>query len=116
MASGEISRLIWAALLDFKVDVAEAERLEALVFDSYLQGLADAGWQANPAQVRYAYLLSSVLIFTFEMEAVEHALSEDVAGLEAYYGQPQERLVAQNVQVTYPLLARANELRAMLER
>ncbi|MEZ4682356.1 MAG: phosphotransferase [Caldilineaceae bacterium] len=112
----EISRLIWAALLDFKVDVAEAERLEALVFDSYLQGLADAGWQANPAQVRYAYLLSSVLIFTFEMEAVEHALSEDVAGLEAYYGQPQERLVAQNVQVTYLLLARANELRAMLER
>lgn len=111
----EISRLIWAALLDFKVEVAEADRLEAIVFDSYLQGLADAGWQADPAQVRYAYLMSSVLIFTMEMEAVDHAWSEDVAGLEEYYGQPQERLVAQNVQVTYLLLKRADALRAMLD-
>jgi hypothetical protein len=110
----EISRLVWAALLDFKVDVADAERLESMVFDSYLQGLADAGWQADPAQVRYAYLMSSVLIFTLEMEAVDHAFSEDVAALENYYGWPQERLVTQNAQVTYLLLKRADTLRAIL--
>ena len=111
----EISRLIWAALLDFKVELAEAERLEAMVFESYLQGLADAGWQADPVQVRYAYLMSSVLIFTLEMEAVEHAFNADIAGMEEYYGWPQARLIEQNVQVTYLLLERAEALRAMLE-
>lgn len=110
----EISRLVWAALLDFKVDVADAERLELMVFDQYLQGLADTGWQADPVQVRYAYLMSSVLIFTLEMEAVDHAFSEDVDGLETYYGWPQERLVEQNAQITYFLLKRADELRAIL--
>lgn len=110
----EISRLVWAALLDFKVDVADAERLESMVFDQYLQGLVDTGWQADPVQVRYAYLMSSVLIFTLEMEAVDHAFNEDVAGLETYYGWPQERLVEQNAQVTYLLLKRADQLRAIL--
>jgi len=110
----EISRLVWAALLDFKVDVADAERLESMVFDRYLQGLVDAGWHADLGQVRYAYLMSSVLIFTLEMEAVDHAFSENVDDLETYYGWPQERLVEQNAQVTYLLLERADELRAIL--
>lgn len=112
----EISRLVWAALLDFKVDVADAERLESMVFERYLEGLADAGWQADPDQVRYAYLMSSVLIFALEVEAVEHAFNEDVEGLESYYGWPQERLVEQSAQVTYLLLKRADELRAILNK
>lgn len=112
----EISRLIWAALLEFKVDIAETEQLETMVFDSYLRGLADAGWQADPVQVRYAYLMSSVLIFTLEIEAVGHVWDKDVVGLEQYYGWPQERLVEQSAQVTYLLLERAEELRAMLNR
>jgi hypothetical protein len=112
----EISRLVWVALLDFKVDVADAERLESMIFARYLQGLADAGWQADPAQVRYAYLMNSVIIFTLEavVQAVDHAFSEDVDGLEAYYGWPQERLVEHDTQITYLLLKRTNELRAIL--
>lgn len=111
----EISRLVWAALLDFKVDIAEAERLEEMVFAGYIQGLTDAGWQADPAQVRYAYLMSSVFIFTLDMEAVDHAFDKDVEGLEKYYGWSQARMVEQSAQVTYLLLERADELRAMLD-
>jgi len=97
------------------VEFADAERLETMVFDGYLQGLADAGWQADPTQIRFGYLMSSVLIFTLAMEAVDHAWNKDVAGLEAYYGWPQKRLVEQNAQVMYLLLERADELRAMLD-
>ena len=112
----EISRLMWVALLDFKVDVADAERLESMIFARYLQGLADVGWQADTDQVRYVYLMRSVIVFTLEaaVQAVDHALSEDVDGLETYYGWPQERLVEQDTQITYLLLKRIDELRAIL--
>lgn len=112
----EISRLFWVALLDCKVEVAAAERLEAMIFDRYLQGLNDVGWRADPWQVRYGYLLSSVLIFPFEMEAVDFAFAENVAALESYYGWSQARLIAQNARVNELLLARADELRRMLDR
>lgn len=112
----EISRLVWATLLDFKVDIAEAERLETLAFDSYLQGLTDAGWLVDPEQTRYAYLMSSVLIFALEVEAIEHAFNEDVDWLETYYGCPKDRLVEQSAQATYLLLKRADALRAILDK
>jgi hypothetical protein len=112
----EISNLVWTGLLEFKVDIHDAERLEAEVFNSYLQGLAEAGWQADPVFVRCAYLISSVLLFGLVPEAVEHALHEDGYGeLVEFYGWPIERLVEQAAEVTYLLFKRADELRALLD-
>ena len=105
---------MWAALLDCKVEVDQAEQLEALVFERYLQGLNDVGWHVDPRLVRYGYLMSSVLIFTFEMEAVDFAFAEDVAEMELVWGWSQAQLIAQNAQVNELLLARAAELRRML--
>ncbi|MEZ4862678.1 MAG: phosphotransferase [Caldilineaceae bacterium] len=110
----EISRLVWAALLDCKVEVAEAEHLETIVFERYLQGLNDVEWQADPLQVRYGYLMSSVLIFLFEMEAVDFVFTDDVAEMERVWGWPQAWLIEQNARVNDRLLARADELRRML--
>ena len=112
----EISNLIWSSLLEFKVDIHQAEQLEAELFNSYLQGLVQAGWQADPRLVRCAYLISSLIIFGLRPEAVEHALNEaEYQSLERYYGWPIERLVEQAAQVTYLLFKRANELRALLD-
>jgi hypothetical protein len=111
----DIRHLVWVTLLEFKLDIADAERLETTVFDSYIQGLADAGWKADPDQVRYAYLMSSVLTFTFEMEAVDFVLSTDVVGLERHYGWSLARMVEQNAGITYLLLERADTLRTMLD-
>jgi hypothetical protein len=111
----EISNLVWTSLLEFKLDINDAERLEAEVLQSYLRGLADVGWQADPRQVRCAYLISSVLLFGLAPEAVDHALSEDQhAALEQHYGWPLERMVRQAAEVTYLLLGRADELRDLL--
>lgn len=112
----EISNLVWSSLLEFKVDIHEAKRLEADVFDRYLQGLVEAGWPADPNLVRCAYLISSVLLFGLAPEAVDHALNEDeYEALERFYGWPIDRLVEQAAEVTYLLLERADELRAMLD-
>ena len=115
-AGQEIANLVWSSLLEFKVDVCQAARLEADVVDSYLQGLAEAGWPADPRLARCAYLISSVLIFGLAPEAVDYALHEDeYAALERDYGWPIERLVEQAAAVTYLLLERADELRALLD-
>lgn len=85
------------------------------MFNSYLQGLTQASLPADERQVRSAYLISSVLIFGLAPEAVEHALNEaEHKALECHYGWPIEQLVEQAAQVTYRLLERADELRALL--
>lgn len=109
----EISNIIWTSLLECKVEIKDAERLEAMVMERYLQGLAAAGWQADPTEIRYAYLMSSVLNFGLEPESVEHVSNEDMTELEQPFGWPVERVVEQTAQVTYLLFERANELRTL---
>jgi hypothetical protein len=109
---GEISNLVWSSLLEFKLDINDAERLEAEVVVGYLRGLADVGWRGDPRQVRCAYLISSVLLFGLVPEAVDHALSEGQhLALEQHYGWPLKRMVRQAAEVTSLLLERADELR-----
>jgi hypothetical protein len=112
----EIGHLIWVALLEFQVDFQDAARLESEVFNHYLQGLEDAGWQPDPTQVRCAYLINSILQFGFALEAVDHALDEDAyAAAEELYGKPIDQLVIQAAQVTYLLIERMDELRSLLD-
>lgn len=112
----EIANLIWAALLEFKVDAQDVDRLERDVFNYYLEGLADAGWEPDPALVRCAYLIKSVLLFGFALEAVDHAVNEGAyEATEQLYGKPIDQLVTQAAQVTYLLIERADELRALLD-
>jgi hypothetical protein len=111
----EIGPLIWVTLLEFKVDVQDAARLETEVFTHYLQGLENSGWQPDPTQVRCAYLINSILLFGFALEAVDHALDEDsYEATEQLYGKPIDQLVTQAAQVTYLLIERIDELRALL--
>ena len=44
----------------FEVDLAQANELEEIIFDSYLEGLDDAGWQGDPRQVRLGYSAASL--------------------------------------------------------
>jgi thiamine kinase-like enzyme len=111
----EIGHLIWVALLEFKVDVHNATWLETEVFTQYLQGLADAGWQPDADRVRLAYLINSLLLFGFALEAVDHALNEDdYAATEQQYGKPIDHLVVQEAHVTYLLIERIDELQTLL--
>lgn len=112
----EIANMVWTAFLEFKLDIADIVQFETAVFESYLYGLRETGAQVDPELVRCAYLIGSVLLFGFTPEAVDHALNEDEhPALEQHYGWPIDRMIAQSAEVTYLLLARADDLRALLD-
>lgn len=112
----EIGRLVWVALLEFTVDVQDLASLETQVFTQYLQGLADSGYQPDPTRVRMAYLIHSILLFGFALEAIDYAVDEDAyEATEQFYGKPIDQLVTQAAQVTYLLIERLAELRSLLE-
>ena len=56
----EISNMVWSSLLEFQLDIAELDWLEAAVLDSYIQGLGAAGWQADPDADAESRLASAV--------------------------------------------------------
>src|SRR5439155_4390297 len=57
----EIAPLVWGSLGFRDVPIEQAQELEALVFNSYLDGLRDAGWNGDARLVRFGYAAASVL-------------------------------------------------------
>ena len=43
--------------------MADARKLDQMVFDGYVEGLAEAGWHGDPRLVRLGYAASSALCF-----------------------------------------------------
>lgn len=113
----EISNMIWTAPLELVLDIDNIDELEELLFYQYLHGLKEAGWDPNVDHVRIAYLISSVLIFGFALESIDHALNEEwYEWDEEQYGMPIEEIVCRTGQVTYRLLERVEELNSLLKK
>ena len=56
----ELVPLVQASIGFNEVDLAQAQDLEEIVLDGYLQGLHDVGWQGNPRQVRLGDTAASI--------------------------------------------------------
>jgi hypothetical protein len=56
----ELNPLVYASIIFFDVDINHAQRLEQLMFNGYMEGLRDAGWDGNPQQVRLGYTASYI--------------------------------------------------------
>lgn len=61
----EIVPLVSASLAFFEVELAEAQALDQIVFEGYLDGLHDASWRGDPRAVRFAYAAASALRYLF---------------------------------------------------
>jgi hypothetical protein len=59
----ELGALVGASLAFFEADPARAEELETHCLQGYLDGLRDAGWHGDAADVRFGYLAAIVLRF-----------------------------------------------------
>ena len=111
----EIGHLVWVSLLECKVDVRDAAQLEGRVFERYVAGLAESGWQGDPRVVRCAYLINAVLNFGLWPEAIDHAVNEEAhAATAQFFGRSIEAVIDQTAAVTMLLLDRADEVRALL--
>jgi hypothetical protein len=84
----ELVPLILASIAFNEVDLVQAQALEDIVFEGYLEGLDDAGWQGDPRQVRLGYTAASLrfrfaeLNRTMEMilDESQHPFLEQVFG------------------------------------
>lgn len=57
----EIARLVWGGLKCNNVDPGQAKALDGAVFEGYVVGLRQAGWQGDERIVRYGYAAAAAL-------------------------------------------------------
>ena len=88
----EIVPLVWAYLGFFEVEIAQA--LENIVFESYLTGLGDAGWQGDPRYACLGYTAASIRYMFYEIwRFLEIIRDETLQGwVEQTFGKPIEQV------------------------
>ena len=62
----EIVGLTCSSIVFEQIDVAQAPRLDRIVFENYLLGLRDAGWQGDFRIVRFGFAAASALHYSFK--------------------------------------------------
>jgi hypothetical protein len=66
----ELVPLVLASVAFNEVDFAQAQALEEIVFEGYLEGLHDAGWRGDPQHVRLGYTAASLRLRLGELNRV----------------------------------------------
>jgi hypothetical protein len=61
----ELVGLVLVSVGFFAVDLMEIQELDQIVFQNYLTGLQDAGWQGDARNVRLGYLAAAALRYIF---------------------------------------------------
>lgn len=117
----EIAPLFVQSLQYFEVDMKQMRKLDKLVFEGYLTGLRDVGWQCDPQMVRFGYtatlalykgvgFVGFVLSLVLNDEGMRHSLEKSL-------GYPLEYVFGQWAELQHYLLDlgdEARELRAIL--
>jgi hypothetical protein len=112
----EIAPLIVAAPVGGGAELAPWI-VEAPVFNSYLQGLSEAGWHGEAWSVRFGFAASAALRYTFMTVAEMLSDVSDEGGyasIEQRRGQPIAQVIEQHGALTHFLLGLADEARALL--
>lgn len=88
----EIAPLAVGSVVFNEIDLAQAQALEAAVFEGYLQGLRDSGWRGSGRLVRLGYTAASLRYRLSELNrAVDMVLDESQhAFLEQVFGRSIE--------------------------
>ncbi len=83
-AVGQEPAMLVAGALGFaEVDLAQIPQLDRIVFEAYVEGLREAGWNGDREGVRFAYKISPALHFGFPFGRLDHLTAMDEAQLEA---------------------------------
>ena len=98
----ELAALIEGALAFFELERDAADRVEAQCLTSYMEGLADAGWEGAAEDVQLGYLASFVLrgpigtvgpVLTVLLDETLHGLIEHI------FGQPMDVFVTNSIEL-----------------
>jgi hypothetical protein len=116
----ELVPLVLASVAFNEIDLAQAQALEDIVFEGYLEGLRDAGWRGNPRQVRLGYTAASLRFRFAELNrAMDMILDESQHPfMEQAFGRSMEEIEdhwAQVGDLVYGLTDEARELMEILD-
>jgi hypothetical protein len=91
----EIAPLVAASLFFLEFDPDQAETLDKIVFESYLEGLGEAGWQGDPQVVRFTYTASAVLRYSIGVLGITSMIADENrhAGIEQAIGHTLDEVV-----------------------
>lgn len=109
----EIAALVQATLCFSEVDIAEAHKLDKIVFDGYLEGLVEAGWRDDPRLARLGCTAGSLLVF-----GLGHGLFQFDKTLFPWYeqafGRPIDEIMGLFAALNHFVLELADEARTLL--
>ena len=108
----EIANLLAASLIWFEYDAAEAKNLDEAVFNGYLNGLRDSGWQEDSRLARLGYTAACALrwgiVGLWWLQDMGDPTKQ--AGLENHWNRPLAELVSQWARTTNYILGLAQEV------
>jgi hypothetical protein len=113
----EIAALVGFSLYFLEVAAIDASRLDALVFDGYLEGLRDAGWQGDEALVRLGYTAAASLWTAVSVTGIMLPWIEDDERMAAWDQESGlAHVLAQYREIHYFGLALGDEALSLLQR
>jgi hypothetical protein len=88
----ELVPLVLAGVAFNEVDVAQAQALEDIVYEGYLEGLHQAGWRGDPRQVRLGYTAASLRYRLAELAKAMSLMLDESQHFwaERVFGRPME--------------------------
>jgi hypothetical protein len=85
----DLNPLVWFSIAVAGVEMDKSPEIEKIVFEGYLEGLREVGWQGDPQQVRLGYAAASARYLfpevgtwlTFILDESQHAAGEQRLGV-----------------------------------
>jgi hypothetical protein len=114
----ELVPLILGSVMFFEVGLDQAQALEEIAFESYLEGLRDAGWRGDPRQVRLGYAAAASLRYKFNDVGrwLALVLDENMHPLiQQMWGMPIEDVIDHGVQMESSFDRLADEARELMD-
>jgi hypothetical protein len=112
----ELATLVLTSVVFNEVDLAQAQALEDIVFEGYLEGLGDAGWRGNPQHVRLGYTAASLRFRLGELDrAIDFLLDESQYPFaEQAFGRSMEEIEDHFAQVNCLVDSLIDEARGLM--
>jgi hypothetical protein len=115
----EIAPLFAQSLQFFNVDMSQIRALDSTVFEGYLAGLRDVGWQGDPQLVRFGYTTTLALYkgvgFVAMLSIVLRDEGQARQRFEKTYGYPLEHIFEQWAELQHYLLDLGDEAQKLLD-
>jgi hypothetical protein len=113
----ELVPLILASVAFNEIDLTQAQALEDVVFEGYLEGLHDAGWRGDPRQVRLGYTAATLRFRFAELNrAMDMAFDESQHPfMEQVFGRSMEEIEDHWAQVGSLVDSLTDEARELMD-